>query len=83
MAQVMEDQEENDKVANAIRIGTMFAYLIFTMLASYSIQMVIQNVPKLFNPANQFISTQTADIINKVLSFIPFPFAAYCLLLTS
>lgn len=80
MAKVMEDQEENNRLANFIRIGTILAYLIFTMLASYTIQTVITYLPRLYNPANQFISTQTADIVNKILSFIPFPFSGGYLL---
>ncbi|MBK5114602.1 MAG: hypothetical protein KGD59_02025 [Candidatus Heimdallarchaeota archaeon] len=80
MAKVMEDQEENYRMANFIRIGSMLIYLIFTMLASFGIQMAITKLPLLFDPANQFISTQSADIVNKVLSFIPFPFAGGYLL---
>ncbi|MGC9779544.1 MAG: hypothetical protein HZR80_09915 [Candidatus Heimdallarchaeota archaeon] len=80
MAKVMEDQEENNKIANFIRIGSMFIYLIFTMLASYAIQIAITKIPLLFDPANQFITTQSADIFNKILSFIPFPFSGGFLL---
>lgn len=80
MAKVMEDQEENNRLANFIRIGTMLVYLIFTMIASYTIQTVIQYLPRLYDPANQFISTQSADIVNKILSFIPFPFSGGYLL---
>ena len=80
MAKVMEDQEENNKVANFIRIGSMLIYLIFTMLASFTIQMAITKIPLLFDPANQFITTQTADIVNIILSFIPFPFSGGFLL---
>ncbi len=80
MAKVMEDQEENNKLASLIRIGTMLAYVLFTMLASYGIQLAIGKIPLLFDPANQFISTQTADIVITILSFIPFPFAGGFLL---
>ena len=80
MAKVMEDQEENNKIANFMRIGSMLIYLIFTMLASFTIQMAITKIPLLFDPANQFISTQSADIVNIILSFIPFPFSGGFLL---
>ncbi len=74
MAKVMEDQEENNKMANFIRIGTILIYLIFSMLASYGIQMVIQYLPQLYNPVTPFDS-KNAEIISSVLSFIPFPFS--------
>jgi hypothetical protein len=80
MAKVMEDQEENTGMANFIRISTMLAYVLFSMLASYAIQMAISKIPLLFDPANQFISTDNVNIVNKVLSFIPFPFSGAFLL---
>jgi hypothetical protein len=80
MANVMEGQEENNKMSNFIRITSIFTYLLFSMLASYGIQMAITKIPLLYDPAYQFISTASADIINKVLSFIPFPFSGGFLL---
>ncbi|NHJ49940.1 MAG: hypothetical protein FK733_19265 [Asgard group archaeon] len=80
MAKVMEDQEENNRMANFIRIGTMLAYVLFSMLASFAIQTAITKIPLLFDPANQFISTNSVGILNKVLSFIPFPFSGGYLL---
>jgi len=80
MAQVMEGEEANNKMANFIRIGTILFYILFTMLASYAIQMAISKIPLLYDPANQFISTGNAEIINIVLSFIPFPFSGGYLL---
>jgi len=80
MAKVMEDQEDNNRMANFIRIGSMLTYLLFTMLASYTIQIAITKLPLLFDPANQFISIQSADIVNSILSFIPFPFSGGFLL---
>ncbi|MFW9925009.1 MAG: hypothetical protein ACFFDW_17175 [Candidatus Thorarchaeota archaeon] len=80
MAKIMENQEENNKLANFFRITTILAYLLFTMLASYGIQTIINYLPNLFIASNQFISSQTADIINKILCFIPFPFSGGYLL---
>ncbi|HUT79769.1 MAG TPA: hypothetical protein VMZ29_01095 [Candidatus Bathyarchaeia archaeon] len=80
MARVMEDQEENNKMANFIRIGTILFYLIFSMLASYGIQLVIQYLPLLYNPANPFITANNAEIISIILSLIPFPFSGGFLL---
>jgi len=80
MAIVMEDQEENSKLASFIRIGTMLAYVLFTMLASYGIQLAIGQIPLLFLPENQFITIHTAELVITILSFIPFPFAGGFLL---
>ena len=80
MANIMEGQEENNRMSNFIRITSIFTYLLFSMLASYGIQMAITKIPLLYDPSNQFISTASADIMNKVLSFIPFPFAGGFLL---
>ena len=82
MAKVMEGQEENNKISNFIRISTMMSYLIFTMLASYGIQFAMSKIPLLFDPANQFISSQTAHVVSSILSFIPFPFSSGFLLAT-
>ncbi|NHJ87836.1 MAG: hypothetical protein FK734_20405 [Asgard group archaeon] len=79
MAKVMEDQEENSKLANFLRIGTMLIYLLFSMLASYSIQAVITYLPRLFE-LNSTVNPHIADIVSGVLSFIPFPFAGGFLL---
>ncbi len=82
MANIMEGQEENNKMSNFIRITSIFIYLLFSMLASYGIQMAITKIPLLYFPQNQFISTYSADILNKILSFIPFPFSGGYLLVS-
>ena len=80
MAQVMEGEEADSKMSNFIRIATIFSYVVFSMLASYTIQLAISQIPKLYDPANQFISTANVEIINIILSFIPFPFSGGYLL---
>jgi len=80
MAEAMEGEEANNKMSNFIRITTILFYVLFTMLASYGIQMALQKIPLLYDPANQFISTENADYVNIILSFIPFPFSGGYLL---
>ncbi|TFF84872.1 hypothetical protein EU523_01070, partial [Candidatus Heimdallarchaeota archaeon] len=72
-AQLMEKYEVNDTKANVIRIFFMIAYIIGSFFIYSIIQWATQTIFGVFN--NQIFTEQTLDILNPILSFIPFPFS--------
>ena len=69
----MEESEIGDKKASFFRIFNVVIYLVATMLMSFLIQFSIDQIPKLY--PLQSISNETTNIVNIILSFVPFPFA--------
>jgi predicted permease len=78
MALIMEDQEINSRKTNIIRIVSMVLYMIVAMGAMYLIQIAIAKIPELY--VLQSWSADTTNILNIILSIIPFPFAGGYLL---
>ncbi|MHA1465345.1 MAG: hypothetical protein ACTSQ2_09665 [Candidatus Heimdallarchaeaceae archaeon] len=78
MAIMMGDQETGSKKTSIIRIVSMFLYLIISMGAMYLIQIAVARIPELY--ILQSWSAGTNNIINIILSILPFPFAGGYLL---
>ncbi|MCK5304402.1 MAG: hypothetical protein KAJ72_04070, partial [Candidatus Heimdallarchaeota archaeon] len=78
MAIIMEDQEVNSRKTNIIRIVSMMLYMIIAMGVMYLIQIAIAKIPELY--AMQSWSADSTNIVNIILSIIPFPFAGGYLL---
>ena len=78
MAIIMEDQEINSRKTNIIRIVSMILYMVIAMGVMYLIQIAIAKIPELY--VLQSWSTDTTNIVNIILSIIPFPFAGGYLL---
>ena len=78
MAILMEKSEIGDKKSTFFRIFNVVIYLLATMLMSALIQLALEKIPQLYSL--QSISDGTTNILNIVLSFIPFPFAGGYLL---
>ncbi|MHA1955009.1 MAG: hypothetical protein ACW96U_13800, partial [Candidatus Heimdallarchaeaceae archaeon] len=73
MSILMEESEIGDKKASFFRIFNVVIYLVATMLMSALIQLSFERIPKLY--PLQSLSNDTTNIINIILSFVPFPFA--------
>ena len=78
MTILMEESEIGDRKTTFFRIFNVVIYLLATMLMSGLIQLSLEQIPKLY--PLQSISNDTTNIINIILSFIPFPFAGGYLL---
>ncbi len=78
MALIMGDQEINSRKTNIIRIVSMVLYMIVAMGVMYLIQIAIAKIPELY--VLQSWSADTTNILNIILSIIPFPFAGGYLL---
>lgn len=78
MAILMEESEIGDKKTSFFKIFNVVIYLVATMLMSGLIQLSLNQIPKLYSL--QSISNDTTNIINIILSFVPFPFAGGFLL---
>jgi len=69
---VMMAQDVNSKKATAIRLITMFGYIIMALGTGFLIQWAFTSVPMLFTI---FSSSKDTPILNFILSIIPYPFA--------
>ncbi len=78
MAIIMGDQEVNSRKTNIIRVLSMVLYMTVSMGAMYLIQIAIAKIPELY--VLQSWSAGTTNIVNIVLSILPFPFAGGYLL---
>ncbi len=78
MAIIMEDQEVNSRKTNIIRVVSMILYMIIAMGVMYLIQIAIAKIPELY--AMQSWTADTTNVVNIILSIIPFPFAGGYLL---
>jgi predicted permease len=78
MAIIMGDQEINSRKTNIIRVLSMVLYMTVSMGAMYLIQIAIGKIPELY--VLQSWSAGTTNIVNIVLSILPFPFAGGYLL---
>ncbi|MHA1212544.1 MAG: hypothetical protein ACTSSH_08790, partial [Candidatus Heimdallarchaeota archaeon] len=73
MAIIMGDQEVNSRKTSIIRVLSMLLYMTVSMGAMYLIQIAIAKIPELY--VLQSWSADTTNIVNIVLSILPFPFA--------
>ncbi|MBY9001312.1 MAG: hypothetical protein KGD64_10380 [Candidatus Heimdallarchaeota archaeon] len=78
MAIVMGDQETNSRKSNIIRIVSMLLYMMVSMGIMYLIQIAVTKIPELY--VLQSWSASSTDILNVILSIIPFPLAGGYLL---
>lgn len=75
---VMQSNDVNTPKSNLIRIGTMLGIALGSMVIVVVFQFAIQAIDQLF--ANPTMNSEQIDIINYVLSLIPFPFAGNLIL---
>ena len=68
-----DEDGSNTKKATALRIISMLIYMIASMGISYAIQFAIAQIPNLY--MMELLSGGSANTLNLILSFIPFPFA--------
>ncbi len=73
MAILMEEHEVSSKRTTFIRIMTFVLYLVCSMAAIYVIQIGVEIIPQLY--LGSTMTRETVNILNIVLSFIPFPFS--------
>lgn len=78
MAIIMGDQETSSRKTSIVRIASMILYFSVSMGAMYLIQIAVAKIPELY--VLQSWSAGTTDILNIILSIIPFPFAGGYLL---
>lgn len=81
ITRVLKGGGQNSKKATIVRMGTMLAYVALIMLTSLLLNYAISSVGTLFQ---RFVTSESRNLINLILSLIPFPFApAYLISLAS
>ncbi|MBA7542758.1 hypothetical protein ES705_35082 [subsurface metagenome] len=78
MAIIMGDQETSSRKTSIVRIVSMILYFSVSMGAMYLIQIAVAKIPELY--VLQIWSAGSTNILNIILSIIPFPFAGGYLL---